>query len=238
MCGRYTLKITPTELAAYFDLPEVPDLPPRYNIAPTQPIPMVRADGHQGRHLVMVRWGFVPAWAREMSGGAPLINARLESAHEKPTFRQSFRQRRCLIPADGLYEWQRESAAKQPYVFQLPDGEPFAFAGLWDRWQSPDGQVIDSCAMLTTEANAVMTPIHHRVPVILERSAYEAWLDPAIHDPETLRGMLTPVVADRLIATPVSKKVNQVVNDDPSLLEPVAVAVDTEPRELRLFDFD
>lgn len=234
MCGRYTLKITPAELATYFDLPEVPDLPARYNIAPTQPIPTVRVDAGIGRHLVMMRWGFVPAWAKEMTGSAPLINARLETAHEKPTFRQSFRARRCLIPADGFYEWQRTEAAKQPYVFQLPDGEPYAFAALWDRWQAPDGAVIDSCAMLTTEANAVMAPIHHRVPVILERAHYAAWLDPDQHDPERLRQILVSGVADRLVATPVSKRVNQVVNDDATLLEPVAV--ETGPRELTLFD--
>lgn len=232
MCGRYTLKITPAELATYFELPEVPDLAPRYNVAPTQTIPTVRVDAGIGRHLVPMRWGFVPSWAKEMTGSAPLINARLETAHEKPTFRQSFRQRRCLIPADGFYEWQREEAAKQPYVFQLPDGEPYAFAALWDRWQAPDGTVIDSCAMLTTEANAVMAPIHHRVPVILERGAYAAWLDPEPREPAALRAILESTVADRLVATPVSKRVNQVANDDAGLLVPVDLA----PRELTLFD--
>jgi putative SOS response-associated peptidase YedK len=236
MCGRYNLKITSPELAAFFDLPECPDgLPARYNIAPTQSVPIVRVDPEIGRHLVMVRWGFVPAWAKEMTGSAPLINARLETAAEKPTFRQSFKNRRCLIPANGFYEWHRAEAVKQPYHFHLPDHGLVAFAGLWDRWQAPDGSVIDSCAMLTKEANAVMAPIHHRVPVFVGPAQFGTWLDPREEHDEVIRLALESTVADRLVATPVSKRVNQVVNDDASLLAEERV-VEAAPRELTLFD--
>ncbi|MBC7545977.1 MAG: SOS response-associated peptidase [Candidatus Sericytochromatia bacterium] len=234
MCGRYTLKIDGKDLAALFALPELPDFPHRYNIAPTQRVAMIRMSETVGdRQLAMVRWGFIPAWAKEMPSQAPLINARLETAHEKPTFRSSFQSRRCLIPADGFYEWRR-STDKQPFVFQLPDEQPFAFAGLWDRWQGPDGQIIESCAMLTTEANMVMAPIHHRMPTILPPTHYDAWLDPGHQHPERLRAVLAASLCDRLIAKAVSTRVNKAVNDDPACLAPPEPA--PLSREMTLFD--
>jgi putative SOS response-associated peptidase YedK len=224
MCGRFTLAASPTELAALFDLDgaSLPALAPRYNIAPTQSIAAVRAAPADGRReLVLLRWGFIPAWAKDPSGGAPLINARSETAADKPTFRAAFRRRRCLVPADGFFEWHTENGKKQPYYFTLADGAPFAIAGLWERWQAPTGDVVESCTLLTTEANDLVRPLHDRMPVILAPADYPLWLDPEVNDPGPPASLLVPFQASAMAGRPVSPRVNAVRNDDPGCVEPI-----------------
>ncbi len=217
MCGRFTLATPADQIAAQFQLVEAPELAPRYNIAPTQQVAAVRASD-SGRELVLLRWGLVPTWAKDLSMGAKLINARAETAAEKPSFRSAMRQRRCIIPADGFYEWQAQAGGKQPFYIRLADGGSFGLAGLWENWKSPEGAWIATCTILTTAANALMQPLHDRMPVILPPEAYALWLDPALHDPAPLQALLGPYPANLMVAAPVSKAVNKVANDDPSLV--------------------
>lgn len=200
----------------------VPELPPRYNVAPTQPVAAVRrAAGEARRELVMLRWGLVPFWADDLKIGAKHINARSESAADKPAFRAAFRERRCLIVADGFFEWQKVGSKKQPYLFQMKDGRPFAFAGLWDRWRDPDKNRIESCTILTTKANELVSLLHDRMPVILKPADYERWLDPQVQDLESLQPLLCPFDSEAMSAQPVSKQVNNARNDDPTCIAPV-----------------
>lgn len=221
MCGRFTLAVPAEQVASQFQLPQVPELAPRYNIAPTQQVAAVRA-GDAGRELAMLRWGLIPSWAKDASIGAKLINARSETAAEKPSFRSAMRQRRCLIPADGFYEWQAQAGGKQPFHITLADGRPFALAGLWEHWKSPDGTWLQSCTILTTAANELMRPLHDRMPVILHPEQYGLWLDPGLHDVGPLQELLVPYPAAEMAARPVSKAVNRVANDEPGLVAPVA----------------
>ncbi len=235
MCGRYSLT-TPVEgLRQLFEFPEQPNLQPRYNIAPTQEVAAVRAappagasDGPAGadegggrRHLVLLRWGLIPAWAKDPAIGARLINARAETLAEKPAFRAAFRQRRCLVPADGFFEWQkREGGPKQPYYIARADGLPFAFAGLWERWRDrAAGRDVESCTIVTREANDALRPIHGRMPVILAAEGYDLWLDPEA-EPGRLQALLAAAPAIDLVATAISTRVNKVANDDPEVLLP------------------
>ena len=217
MCGRFTLATPADQIAAQFQLVAVPELAPRYNIAPTQQVAAVRA-AEAGRELVLLRWGLVPTWAKDLSMGAKLINARAETAAEKPSFRSAMRQRRCIIPADGFYEWQAQAGGKQPFYIRLAHGGSFGLAGLWEHWKSPERAWIETCTILTTAANALMQPLHDRMPVILPPEAYALWLDPALHDPAPLQALLGPYPANLMVAAPVSKAVNKVANDDPSLV--------------------
>ncbi|MCS7040325.1 MAG: SOS response-associated peptidase, partial [Anaerolineae bacterium] len=180
MCGRFTLTASGDELASLFDLEQAPNLEPRYNIAPTQPVAVVRLDREgRRREFTLMRWGLIPSWAKDIHIGNRLINARAETLTEKPAFRTAFRRRRCLIPANGFYEWQKPTAGrKQPYFIGLPDRRPFAFAGLWEHWEGADGSVLDSCAIITTAANERVRVLHDRMPVILERTDFGDWLDP------------------------------------------------------------
>ena len=175
MCGRYTLKTSPDALAEHFEVPGFADLDlsPRYNVAPSQPVAVVRPDseGRPGRGVAMLRWGLIPAWADDPSIGYKMINARAETAADKPAYRSAFRKRRCLIPADSFHEWAKAGKHKQPWNFALPDGGPFAFAGLWETWTKGDGPV-ESCTLITTEANATVAPAHDRMPVILLPEEY------------------------------------------------------------------
>jgi putative SOS response-associated peptidase YedK len=235
MCGRFTLATPAEEWAALFRLDEVPDVEPRFNIAPTQDVTVVRAPAglreHPGLHLApagtplprevaSVRWGLVPYWAKEAGAGPPLINARSETVAEKPSFRDSFRARRCLIVADGFYEWQASGGRKQPYWIGLEDRRPFAFAGLWDRWKAADGGVLDSCTILTTEANEALAELHDRMPVIVDPEQYDMWMDP-----DTIAWELEPILkshpSEEMAFFPVSTRVNYVANDDPLCLEPL-----------------
>ena len=214
MCGRYSLKTPSRVLAKAFKL-EVPTLPLRYNIAPTQQVAAIRSHP-DGRELALLKWGLVPSWAKDTSIGSRMINARAETVAVKPAYRGSFRRRRCLIPADGFYEWRREGAGKQPYHFRMRDKQPFAFAGLWERWRSELGEVIDSCTIITTKANELVAPVHDRMPVILPAEAYDAWLNEQLTDAPELGGLLRPYPAEAMECFPVSTHVNSPKNDDAS----------------------
>jgi len=230
MCGRFTLRTPAAVLIEHFDLDVRDDrqlalFGPRYNIAPTQDVVVVRADAANGsRTASMMRWGLLPSWSKGVASGAPLINARSESLAEKPAFRSAFRSRRCLIPADGFYEWQQLAGAakgkKQPFWIHRPDGGPFAFAGLWERWRDPSAELaIESCTIVTTGANAALCELHDRMPVILATGDYGTWLDPKVDEPGMLQHLLTACGDDELVAEPVSTHVNRVANDDPRCIE-------------------
>ncbi len=222
MCGRYTLTTPDDVLAEVFTLGTRPEVPPRYNVAPTQAGAVVRVLEIDGpRELHLLRWGLIPFWAQDPAIGNRMINARSESVEDKPAFRAAFRRRRCLIPADGFYEWRPVGKRKQPYCIRRRDEGPFAFAGLWEHWESPDGERIDSYAILTTEPNAVLKPLHNRMPVILAPPSYNLWLDPKIRDVEKLKHLLKPSPSRDLAAYPISTRVNNPAHDDPSCLSPV-----------------
>lgn len=205
------------------DHEDLADLAPRYNIAPSQSVPVVRFEAERDcRVLVAHRWGLIPSWAKDSKIGYRMINARSETAASKPAFRKPFRERRCLVVADGFYEWARAGTAKQPWYFRLRSGESFAFAGLWDRWVSTEtGEVVDSCTILTTSANDLVRPVHERMPVILPPERYDLWLDPEVEDTSMLEPLLAPYPAREMAAHPVSTRVNNPRNDEPACVEPV-----------------
>jgi putative SOS response-associated peptidase YedK len=215
MCGRYSLT-TPVEgLRRLFEFPERPNLAPRYNIAPTQIAPVFRRDETGAMHLAQMRWGLIPSWAKDKKIGHRLINARAETVATQPAFRAAFRQRRCLVAADGFYEWRREGATKRPWRFHLPDNEPFCFAGLWEIWRDPaDGAAVESFAILTTDANEAVAPIHDRMPVMLEGDDAAGWLESA--EPAKL---LRPIAAARIVGYPVSTVVNAPRNEVPECFD-------------------
>ncbi|NTV64798.1 MAG: SOS response-associated peptidase [Oscillochloris sp.] len=221
MCGRYTLKASGEVLATQFGLPAAPDLSPRYNIAPSQLVPTVRL-GSAGRELALLRWGLVPSWAKDLTIGARMINARSETANEKPAFRRAIRQRRCLIVADGFYEWQALPNGKQPFYFRIGQGTPFAMAGLWESWRSPDQTEVQTCTILTTRANDLLAPLHDRMPVILPPDQYAHWLDPHLHEVGPLERLFDPFPSTAMNAYPVSRAVNRATNDGSSLIVPLA----------------
>ncbi len=221
MCGRYTLTESPRRVAEHFRLRVGSDLLPRYNVAPSQPVAAVR-EGDQGRELVMLRWGLIPHWAKDTRIGYSLINARAETVAEKPAYRAAFRKRRCLIPASGFLEWAKLGRVKQPYHFRRRDGGPIAFAGLWECWESPDGELVESCSIITTEANGLVAPLHDRMPVLIDPADFDLWLDPACQRAEDLAPLLRPYPAEAMEAVAVSPLVNSPKNDDPECLAPVA----------------
>jgi putative SOS response-associated peptidase YedK len=232
MCGRITLKAPAGEIAAQFELVEPPALEPRYNIAPTQPVLAVRRGEGGLRRGEMLRWGLIPPWSPDPSVGAKMFNARSETVTEKPAFREAFAGRRCLLPVDGFYEWRKQGAARQPFYFSAQDGRLLALAGLWERWEYPGGEVIQSCSILTTAANALMKRIHHRMPVILSGEARARWLETDPARAETLLPLLRPA-PDRLLRQwPVSPRVGDVRNDGPQLIDPLH---DDPPDQLNLF---
>jgi putative SOS response-associated peptidase YedK len=219
MCGRFTLTVSAKDVADLFGLADVPDLLPRYNVAPTQPVATVRADAAGHGSLGLLRWGLVPPWAKDTKI-AP-INAKAETAADKPFFRHALRKRRCLIPADTFYEWQKVGRHKQPYLFRLLSGEPFAFAGLWEVWNNPDGTPLESCVLLTTEANDLLRPLHDRMPCILDRRHYAGWLDPNLTDPTRFADWLRPFPSNSLMAYPVSTFVNDARHEGPNCARPL-----------------
>ncbi|MFO7895209.1 MAG: SOS response-associated peptidase [Longimicrobiales bacterium] len=219
MCGRFSLGVDTDRLIAEFGITTVAEPhQPRYNLAPTQPVPAV-VRGDDGLRLGALRWGLVPYWADDPSIGSRMINARSETVAEKPAFREPFRHRRCWVLADGFYEWQEEAGQKVPVHFHRPGREPFAFAGLWDRWGDGDDRVV-SCTLLTTEPNEAVRPVHDRMPVILPTEDRDRWLDPDA-DPAALERLLAPYPGP-LGAHRVSTRVNSPANDDPSLIEPIS----------------
>jgi len=220
MCGRYVIKSPAAKLKVRFQLDDLPLFEPRYNIAPTQPVPIVRRLDEPRRAWTPVRWGLIPSWAKDAKIGNKLINARGETVAEKPSFRSAFRKRRCLIPADGFYEWKKLDGGKLPHFIHLRDEEPFAFAGLWEHWTNPeDGEVIESCTIVTTEANALMRTLHDRMPVILPPADYDRWLDPATQDVEGLKALLRPYSSEEMTAYPISAYVNNPRHEGVKCLE-------------------
>ncbi|MFO7901332.1 MAG: SOS response-associated peptidase [Planctomycetota bacterium] len=220
MCGRFTLRTPAKEIAHFFQV-TVPDMQPRFNIAPSQSVAAVRLNPtRQARELVMLHWGLIPFWADDAKIGYKMINARAETVAKKPAFRKAFAQRRCLVIADGFYEWQKRNGRKQPFLVHRTDHQPFAFAGLWEHWDG-EGETIESCAIVVTEANELVKPIHDRMPVILDPADYPAWLDPAGEDKETLQGMLKPFPSSELEAYPVRSMVNNPQNDTEDCVERV-----------------
>lgn len=222
MCGRYTLTAPKDSIADAFDLSSLPELHPRYNIAPTQEVAVVRRGPNGEREMALLHWGLIPFWAKDPSIGNRMINARAETVAEKPSFRNAYKKRRCLVVADGFYEWKKEaSGPKQPFYVRLKEGEVFAFAGLWEKWDKEE-EAIESCTLLTTSPNTLMAEFHHRMPVILHPDDYDTWLDPELKGGERLEGLLQPYEPEAMEAYPVSRMVNSPANDAPGCIESVA----------------
>lgn len=220
MCSRYSLTSPPEAVRAYFRYVDAAEFPPRYNIAPTEPVAIVR-NGHAGeRELALVRWGLIPSWAKEPAKLSTLINARSETAAEKPSFRACLRHRRCIVPADAFYEWTGSPGAKQPHMIALRSGGPMGLAGLWDHWLGADGSEIETMAILTTAANAEMAPIHDRMPVILSPDDFELWLDCRPGSSLPVKPLLKPAADGSLTITPVSRALNNPRNDGPAVQAP------------------
>jgi len=216
MCGRYRLSRRKRDIEEHFDsAPWEEEWNPRYNIAPTQIVPVIRQNAKEPtRDLSSMRWGLIPSLAKDPSGAVSMINARAETASTKPAFRDALRFRRCLIPADGFYEWRRSGTIKQPYCFEVNGGELFAFAGLWDRWKGTTGDTVETCSILTTTANAMTSAVHDRMPVILHADSYDVWLDPRIQNVAAISELLKPYDARSMRCYPVSTRINHVANDD------------------------
>jgi putative SOS response-associated peptidase YedK len=226
MCGRYAITTAPEAIRQLFGYPEQPNFPPRYNVAPTQPVPIVRmAEGK--RQLALVRWGLIPAWVKDPRGFTLLINARGESVLEKPAFRNAMKRRRCLFPADGFFEWKRDGERKQPYFVRLKSGQPMAFAGLWESWMGPNGEEQETAAIVTTTASRSIAHIHDRMPVIVPPDAFEFWHDPKV-DAQTAAAVIQPARDALLESYQVSSAVNRTANDSAKLVEPLT---EPEPKD-------
>ena len=225
MCGRYTRKEQIETLLELLKAVIRCDLTPRYNIAPSQMVACVRQAPENGhRECVLMKWGLIPSWAKDPSIGNKMINARADTVAEKPSFRKAFKHQRCLVIADGFYEWKREGTAKQPYYIRFKDSRPFVFAGLWESWKDKhqeDAPKIDSCTIITTDANELLESIHHRMPVILDLKDSEVWLDPAMKDPAVLTPLLKPYSSEEMEAFPISTRVNNPRVDGPECVEPL-----------------
>jgi len=217
MCGRFALIVDASVLADVFDVDPPRGIAPRFNIAPTQTVAIVRAGNARPRELVTVRWGLVPSWAKDESIGARMINARAETVAEKPSFRSAIKSRRCLVPASGFYEWVKTGSVKQPHFIHFTDDRPFAFAGLWERW-SKGAEPLDSCTIITTSPNELISGLHDRMPVILPPEHHDEWLAPEPLPPERLADLLVPHPAESMEAYPVSTRVNRPGNDDPECI--------------------
>jgi putative SOS response-associated peptidase YedK len=218
MCGRFALIVDASVLADVFDIDPPKDFKPRFNIAPTQEVPVVRSGGHGSREFATLRWGLVPSWAKDEKIGARMINARSETAAEKPSFRSAVKSRRCLVPASGFYEWVKGPGAKQPHFIHFSDARVFAFAGLWERWTKGEHGPLETFTILTTTPNELIADLHDRMPVILPSEAFTEWLDPNPLPPERLRRLTAPHPAAGMEAYPVSAHVNRPANDDPKCI--------------------
>jgi putative SOS response-associated peptidase YedK len=222
MCGRYRLSRRKDFLAEHFDVEPENDWNPRYNIAPTQNVPVIRQDPAQPRRFVSrMRWGLIPFWAKDASVGFKMINARAETVATTPAFRESIRRRRCLIPADGFYEWRRSGRVKTPFCFTMADNSVFAFAGIWDSWRNPEGKAVETFSIITTSPNALLIDIHDRMPVILPDDNYDLWIDPGFQKTDSICDLLKPFDPQLMQRYEVSSRVNLVKNDDPACAEPM-----------------
>ncbi len=215
MCGRYLIISIPEAMRRLFRYLEQPNFPPRYNVAPTQPVPIVRRDGGD-RHFALVRWGFIPSWVKDPRDISLIFNARGETVADKPAFRNAMKRRRCLFPADGFYEWKRDG--RQPYVIRPRDGGPIAFAGLWEVWIGPNGEEVETACIVTTSANRLLAPIHDRMPVVISEAAFDVWLDAADDKVAAAAALIAPAPDDLFEAYTVSTEVNRVANDAPALI--------------------
>lgn len=222
MCGRFTQAQIAELDREVFRLLEVPQLEPRFNVAPTQNAAVIRQRPSGERVMHMLRWGLIPAWAKDPAIGNRMINARAETVATKPAFERPFRRQRCLVPVDGFYEWKRTDRAKQPFYVRRHDGDPLAVAGLWDRWRDTTGESIDSFTIITTTPNDLLAPIHNRMPAILQPDRYDVWLDAASRDVEELSTLLGPFPAEEMTAYPVTTYVNSPKNEGPECLNPLS----------------
>lgn len=227
MCGRFVLNADAQTVQQTFNLDNLPELAPRYNIAPSQPVSIITND--KPSELTIVKWGLIPSWSKDPKIGYKMINARSESIHEKPSFRTPFKYRRCLIPTSGFYEWVKTDDGKQPYFIHLPDEDVFAFAGLWEVWNSPHGEQVWTCTILTTQANEKISSLHHRMPVILDDAARDTWLNKE-SEPDELKTLFTSYDGDKIDYYPVSKAANSPRNDNPTLIER-----DEPPKQMGMF---
>ncbi len=230
MCGRYCITTAPEAIRALFRYPERPNFPPRYNVAPTQPVPVVRVVEGE-RHFALVRWGLIPAWVKDPKNFALLINARGETLHDKPAFKNAIRRRRCLFPADGFYEWKVEGGRRRAFHARRPGGGPLAFAGLWETWIGPNGEEVDTAAIVTTQANKEMGAVHHRAPVIVCPEQFDLWLSSEA-DARFAAELIKPAPDGSMEVYEVSPAVNKVTNDTPDLVEPYTAPPEAE-RPLR-----
>jgi len=219
MCGRYAITSAPEAIRRLFRYSEQPNFPPRYNVAPTQPVPIVRMVNGEF-HFALVRWGLIPSWVKDPGDFTLLINARGESVNEKPAFRNAMKRRRCLFPADGFYEWKGIAGRKVPYFVRLKGGGLMAFAGLWETWTGPNGEEMETAAIITTDANKEMAQVHHRAPVIVPPEAFDFWLDTGNVDAKTAAAAIGPAPNGSMEVYEVSTAVNRVANDSPTLIEP------------------
>jgi len=230
MCGRVRLSTDVSEIKLVFSIPPerpAPNLPPSWNVAPTDPLPIVRRDAKAGqRSLDVMRWGLVPYWAKDIKVGFANINAKAEGIETKPAFREAFQRRRCLVPVDNFYEWQKTPSGKQPYAIALADRGLMALAGLWETWRSPAGERVSSFAIITTTPNELCARLHNRMPVVLKPEAWPVWLGEERADEPQLKALLTPYPSDEMICWPVSARVGNVKNNDASLIEPLAAGED------------
>ena len=236
MCGRYCITSAPEAIRALFRYREQPNFPARYNVAPTQPVPIVRlAEGE--RQFALVRWGLIPSWVKDPKAFTLLINARAEAVNDKPAFRNAMKRRRCLFPADGFYEWKPVGTSKRPHFARPVPGGPIAFAGLWETWIGPNGEEMETAAILTTEANTAMAAVHHRAPVIVPPEQFDFWLDCRNVDETMATELLRPAPDGLMEVYEISPAVNRVSNDDPSILQPysadTAAPVEENPKSAR-----
>ena len=221
MCGRFTLRTPTSLLIKQFALPFSPEWTPRFNIAPTQEAAVVRLNSHGQRELALLHWGLIPSWSKEFKMGGPLINARAETVDTKPSFRAAFKKRRCLVLADGYYEWRKEGKLKQPYHVHLRDEKTFAFAGFWERWRGTGNTAnsLDSCTIVTTASNKLTRDIHERMPVILSSKDHSLWLDSTIQSRQKLNFLFEPFPSELMVMDAVSTRINSVKNDDAACLD-------------------
>ncbi len=213
MCGRFDLHLPIEFLADYFGAPVLQDLQPHFNIAPTQQVLVIRTNQDGSRHFAFLKWGLIPSRAKDLSIGAKLINARSETVDVKPSFRNALKNRRCIVPANGFYEWANVGGKKKPLYVKMKDNSPMIFAGLWEHWKSSEGNIIESCTILTTSSNDLIKPLHDRMPLILDNQDMDLWLNPQIIDPEKLKHLFVPCSSEKLEMFPVSEIVNSTRND-------------------------